>query len=267
MESIQIFNYEGSNVTFKNENGIVFVNLTEIAKAFPDKNLSQIVQSSEIQEYIRELSDIYNYISADLLRVIKGGYPNEQGTWAHQRVALRVCQKLSTKFSVWVDEKIEELLTTGVALASDDDAMIMRAMEVLQNRLESKQRQLKEAECKVYQQQEIIEIKNSEIKELLPDAEYTRETLKSVSTFTTTQIAKELGLSAVTLNKKLRDCSIQYNVNSQWVLYAKYQDKGYVETSTYTETKDGITKTYHLTVWTEAGRRFIHDLLKNSKAA
>ena len=94
--NIQIFNYNGSDITMKNENGIVYVNLTEIAKAFPEKNLSQIIQSSEIQEYISELSKLYNYSLAEnqLITTIRGG--NNPGTWAgkphkrrHQRTFVR----------------------------------------------------------------------------------------------------------------------------------------------------------------------------------
>ena len=116
--NIQNFNYKGSNITMKNENGIVYVNLTEIAKAFPEKNLSTIVNSQEIRDYVNKLTEITNFSSADLLRVTKGGNPNEQGTWAHQRVALRACQKLSTDFSIWVDAKIEELLIKGYVALS-----------------------------------------------------------------------------------------------------------------------------------------------------
>lgn len=89
------------------------MNLTEVAKAFPEKNLSTIVNSQEVKDYINRLSEIKNFSSLDLLQVIKGNYSDgrQQGTWAHQKVALRVCQKLSTDFSIMVDTKIEELLS------------------------------------------------------------------------------------------------------------------------------------------------------------
>jgi len=156
--SIQIFNYNGSNITMKNEHGDVYVNLTEIAKAFPEKNLSQIVNSQEISEYVQELTEIRNYISADLLRVIKGGNPNEQGTWAHQKVALRVCQKLSTKFAIWVDEKIEELLTKGItatpatldAIIADPDfgIKLLNSLKEERNRREIAERKSNDLEQK-----------------------------------------------------------------------------------------------------------------------
>lgn len=110
----KIFSYNGNSVTMRLCNGIVYVNLTEVAKSFSNKNLSQIINSQEIKEYCKALSEIQNCISTDLLIVSKGGDVSKQGTWAHQKVALRVAQKLSPVFSVWVDTKIEELLTTGV---------------------------------------------------------------------------------------------------------------------------------------------------------
>jgi len=133
--------------------------------------------------------------------------------------------------------------------------------------LKEEQEKRREIEAKMYQQQEIIEIKNDEIKQLLPDAEYTRETLKSVNTYCITQIAKELGMSGTALNKKLYKMGIQYKVNNQWVLYLEYEDKGYTETSTYTETVNDVTISRPQTVWTELGRKFIHELLKKEIAA
>ena len=47
--------------------------------------------------------------------------------------------------------------------------------------------------------------------------------------YTTTEIAKELGLkSANALNQLLEEDKIQYKVNGTWVLCSKYSDKEYV---------------------------------------
>ncbi len=99
-ELTKIFSYDGNPVTMKSENSVVYVNLTEIAKAFPGKQLSKNLQSDEIREYITVLSRMRNRIPSDYLRVINGRTVNGgfRGTWAHQKVALRVCQKLSTEF-------------------------------------------------------------------------------------------------------------------------------------------------------------------------
>lgn len=110
----ETYNYNGYGVPMtRTQKGIVYVNLTEMAKAFPNKNLTQIVNSQEVKEYCESLSKLQNYSFADLL-IVKKGAPNlGGGTWAHQKVALRVAQKLSPDFAVWVDARIEELLLTG----------------------------------------------------------------------------------------------------------------------------------------------------------
>ena len=132
----KIFSYNGNNVTMRVQNGTVYVNLTEFARPVPSKNLTQIINSQEIREYCNSLSKLQNYSFADLLIVRKGSPELGGGTWAHQKVALRVAQKLSPDFAVWVDTKIEELLTTGVTTVSNDDEAIAYAMSVLQKRLE-----------------------------------------------------------------------------------------------------------------------------------
>jgi len=97
---------------------------------------------------------------------------------------------------------------------------------------------------------------------LSPKADYYDNTLVSKDTMTTTQIAKELGMSAKALNKKLHSLGIQYSVNGQWLLYAKYQDKGYTKPHTYTEIIDNESRSFISTVWTQKGRGFIHQQLQ-----
>lgn len=109
----KMFSYNGINVRMRKMNGYILVCLTDFARLFPDKNLSTIINSKEMTDYVNRLSEIKNFISTDLLQIIKGGNVSQQGTWAHQKIALRVAQKLSTDFAIWVDDKIEELLTTG----------------------------------------------------------------------------------------------------------------------------------------------------------
>lgn len=100
---------------------------------------------------------------------------------------------------------------------------------------------------------------------LAPKAEYADKVLQSVDVITTTTIAKELGMSATKLNRVLCDKKVQYKIDGHYVLYAKYQDKGYtkIKTHQYFGTKDGQAHTSHSLVWTEYGRAFIHMLINN----
>lgn len=109
------------------------------------------------------------------------------------------------------------------------------------------------------------EIQSEHLKIVAPKADYYDRTLMAKNTVSTTVIAKELGMSAVTLNRKLKEMGIQYKVGQTWVLTAKYQNMGYTDTQTYTEIIDDETRSYINTVWTQKGREFIHNLFRTNK--
>ena len=107
---------------------------------------------------------------------------------------------------------------------------------------------------------------------LLPKAMYSDNVLDSVSCFTTTQVAKELGITAQELNRSLCSLHVQYYQSGQYMLYAEYAHMGLAKSRTQyrafmTPAGDGtkrkvgkvVTSTY--LVWTEKGRKFIHDLV------
>jgi phage antirepressor YoqD-like protein len=172
------------------------------------------------------------------------------------------------KFQDWVCEDIlPSIRKTGGYIASREDEtpeqIMARALLVAHETINrNKQRvQILEGEN---------ELLTNEVKQLAPKAEYTDKVLQSTSTHTMTQVAKELGMSAVALEKKLHEKAIMFRQSGQWILYAKYQGKGYTKprTHTYLNQKTGNYDTNTITVWTEAARRFIHSLFdSNSKIA
>ena len=84
------------------------------------------------------------------------------------------------------------------------------------------------------------------------------EVLTAKNCWTTTTIAKDLGMSAMGLNKLLKDIGIQFKRDEHWVLKSPYQNKGYTKTETHPyQVSDGSTRTSLSTVWTELGRAFI----------
>ncbi|MCT4142993.1 phage antirepressor KilAC domain-containing protein [Elizabethkingia anophelis] len=117
-------------------------------------------------------------------------------------------------------------------------------------------------------QAERIELQSIELRKQAPKVEYFNEVLQSESVYNTNQIAKELGMSAVTLNRKLSDMKIQYKQSGTWLLYHVYQNKGFTKTKTHTYTDtEGKTQTSMQTVWTEKGRAFIHYTIKKLQSA
>ena len=112
-----------------------------------------------------------------------------------------------------------------------------------------------------------IESRDEVIAELLPRADYADEVLDSVSCITTTQLAKELGMTAQELNRRLCEMRIQYWQSGQYMLYADYARMGLAKSRIHKRVlKHGMVLTEMYLVWTERGREFIHSLL-NPKLA
>nr|DAI29946.1 MAG TPA: antirepressor protein [Caudoviricetes sp.] len=107
------------------------------------------------------------------------------------------------------------------------------------------------------------DLQRIELQKQAPKVAYYEDVLTSKSTYNANQIAKELGMSAVTLNKRLHELKVQYKQGGQWLLYHHHQDKGYTKTITHTYTdSQGETRTSSSTVWTEKGREFIHSIIQ-----
>lgn len=108
--------------------------------------------------------------------------------------------------------------------------------------------------------QDTIEKQSNTINELLPAANYTKKVLEDNNTLLTiTQIAKDFGMSGHALNDLLHDLGVQYKQNGQWLLYSKYQGKGYART-VQSEVKNAKPQTK----WTQKGKKFIHDILRKN---
>lgn len=157
------------------------------------------------------------------------------------------------RFESWVfDEVVPSVVNTGGYIAGQEelsDADLMaKALLIAQKQIEQREQRIN-----------MLETAN---KKMLPDAEYGRS-LQAKQGITTTSIAKEFGMSAVTLNKLLHDMGVQYRQSGQWYLYRKYQNKGLTTTRTIPIVRfDGQADVKRETLWTMEGHRFIRDLLK-----
>lgn len=271
----EVFNYNGTPITFQTGEATM-VNATQMAKPF-GKQAKDWLKTTQAREFIAVLSEGRKILPPDLVQVING---NNGGTWMHEDVALEFARWLSPQFAIWCNDRIKELMRHGVTatpaaiesiLADPANAILM--LQALQE--ERKRNAILEDKNRCYvsehrrlqrlhtQYQKTIATQEEIINEQAPKVEYADNVLNSESAYTTTQIAKELGMSAQTLNKMLHGLGVQYRQSGQWLLYAKYQAKGYMKTRTHTYTcSNGRVKTMITSVWTEAGRMFLHSLLK-----
>ena len=109
---------------------------------------------------------------------------------------------------------------------------------------------------------ETIEEQKCENAKLKPKADYADDMLLAPGTVTITHIAKEYGMSGAEMNKLLNELGIQYKVNGQWVLYAKYHDKGYTKSCTQEINDTYGKKVIVYTRWTQKGKQFLYEFLK-----
>jgi phage antirepressor YoqD-like protein len=102
--------------------------------------------------------------------------------------------------------------------------------------------------------------------ELQPKATYYDLILQSKAAIAISQIAKDYGMSATKMNELLHDLGVQYRQSDTWLLYQKYAGFGYTSSKThdYINSKSEPCSRLH-TYWTQKGRLFIYETLKNRK--
>lgn len=191
--------------------------------------------------------------------------PRQGETWmltenGLYEVLMQSRKPIAKQFKKGVKTILKEIRQTGGYLATqqeDTPEMIMaRALQVAQSTIEKHQRQLELAEA-------TIEEQTAQLREQAPKVEYVDQVLASVNTYTSTQMAKELNLRhAEHLHALLKDRGVMYRQSGHWFVTAKYSERGYTKTRTHAYVRsDGSQGTNSITVWTESGRLFLHDLL------
>lgn len=256
-----------------------------------------------VRQHVNPLNALKQCIKVDVRKKSDGTisqrltpmiFVNESGFYA-----LVLGSKLATavKFKDWVTSVVlPQIRKTGgyipVKEGESEEETIRNAEEILRTTLKKKEELLEQQRKLIGEQDEEIRRLNGVVDEqvvniarkgeniihlehqvdgLLPKAIYSDNVLDSVSCFTTTQVAKELGVTAQELNRSLCALHIQYYQSGQYMLYAEYAHMGLAKSRTRynafldpncdgRKEKMGKAVTHTYLVWTEKGRRFIHDL-------
>lgn len=167
-----VFIYKGFEVSFRNEDGSVMVNATEMARPF-DKRPTDWMRLPSTLGFLSALREVrFPHFtqgeSSGLIITEKGNFSDgrEQGTWMHEDVALEFARWLSPEFAIWCNDRIKELLKVGMtalpqtveAMLADPDLVIGLATQLKVERqkiqeqaavITAQQTALKEAEPKV----------------------------------------------------------------------------------------------------------------------
>lgn len=270
---LKTFNYEGNAVTFEMGNGVM-VNATEMARQFGKRPVDWLNLPST-KEFLNELSEVRKSNNAEIQLVLtkRGGADlSAQGTWLHEDVALEFARWLSPKFAIWCNDRIKELLTQGHTEFDSADKMLLvsKALIYVKEELDQRNKELAEANQTIDSQNVQIQAAHGQIEEqqkrlehIEPMAQYTREVLQSTSTFTLTQVAKDLGFVSIhKFTDWARERGILYRQSGQWIPNSKHCGNGYFATRTTKFVKsDNTIGTNIYTVVTERGRAWLHQLL------
>lgn len=258
MEQLQIFNsLDFGQIRVMAVKGMPMFVANDIAGALGYADTQQAIRTHCISDDDSKLQVVYiphgNGYGGTKLKLI-----DESNVYLLiMRSRLPQAQKLQN----WICREIMPSMRTKrkevVNRPEDSPNKIMaQALLIAQDTIEVKQSQIDSLEV-------IVDMQHKEIETLLPKAEYYDEGMELQGAYTITQIAKGLGMTSQKLNQLLYKWRIQYRQTNTWLLYATYQNQGYMRIVPEFKTKEnGETYSCPKSVWTEKGRAFIHKLVK-----
>lgn len=220
----------------------------EVASMLSLKNVSDMIQRVDEEERSK----------LNLGRQGETWMLTENGLY---EVLMQSRKPIAKSFKKGVKSILKEIRTNGGYIATqpeDTPELIMaRALMVAQSTIEKNKQQLQAAQAVITHQSE-------QLKEQAPKVEYTDSVLNATNTYTSTQMAKELDLrTAEQLHALLKSWGVMIRQSGQWMLAAKYCGQNYTKTRTHSYTKqDGTQGTNCITVWTERGRWFLHQVFE-----
>lgn len=204
-----IFNYCDNPITFKNVDGSIMVNATEMARQY-GKRTTDWVRLPSTKKFLVALTEVRKSHFA-YIQSVKGGSNAGGETWMHEDVALEFARWLAPEFAIWCNDRIKELITTGSTSLTPNiggypipqkfsDALLLSAH--LQQKVE-------EQEMKITEDQ--------------PKVAYYSDMVENRDYFTTTTIATELRTTAQVLNQYLSKRGVLKGCSGVWKVTDEHQ--------------------------------------------
>lgn len=168
------------------------------------------------------------------------------------------------KFESWIFDDLvpSTLRNEGYLVIKKGDTpevLTERSQRVLQASLERQAIENEELRIENKQKDELIA-------EMQPIVDYASEALDYGTSYSTNMIAKGLGLNGRKLNKRLHALGIQYKQGNIWLLYSKYENRGFTKLiPILVKTRNGNVYSMVKSKWTETGREFIHQMNREGK--
>lgn len=240
--------------------------LTDVCNALHLKNVSQV------RSRLQEDGVIINEVIDTMGRSQKANFVSEPNFY---RCLFLSRKREADEFQKWVYEDVLPSIrkTGGYMIAKDNETpeeIMARALRVADDTLKRREERIKALEVQTAQQTEQIAQQQQELTEVKTENEQLKQrqtymdvVLACKSTVIVTSIAQDYGMTAKAFNILLRNYGVQHKVGGQWILYGKYLDKGYVNAKPVEIThKSGVKSIKYNTEWTQQGRFFIYNTLK-----
>ena len=203
-----------------------------------DKTVNELFTVNGTQGILINESGVYSLIFTSKLKEAK-----EFKHWVTAEVLPTI-----NKYGLYVAERV----------LNDPDFLISALTALKEER--AKNKELKERNTELTDK---VFVQNAKIAEMQPKVRYYNLVLNCRDLVPISVIAKDYGWSAVHMNNYLKQRKVQYKQGRVWLLYQKYATSGYTSSRTVQYPgNDGKTHSAVHTYWTQKGRMFLYELLK-----
>ena len=224
----------------------------------PDVCKALGLNASHVRERLEDGVVSTDTITDNLGRAQVANFVNEDGLYD---VILDSRKPEAKVFRKWVTSEVLPSIRKTGQYSTNVPQTFSQALMLAARQQEEIERQ---KAALAQQGEEIVKLSN-EVMAMKPKATYYDLILNNPSTVTITQIAQDYGMSAKKFNQILCDFRIQHKVNKQWILYADNINKGYVQSKpTNIPLSNGTEKVVYNTEWTQKGRIFLYEKLKQA---
>ncbi|MCT0501502.1 phage antirepressor KilAC domain-containing protein [Lactococcus cremoris] len=249
MNQLQNFTNGIFNLDVKVEGENILFNAKDVARALGFEKVEtkngrkyHSIRWSTITKYLRQEVGEKDFISEPMV----------------YKLAFKANNAVSEKFTDWLAVEVLPTIRKHGAYMTEAKAQDVISGNGLADLLLQAGNQIKQLELEKSQL-------NLELTEATEKTRYLDLILDSPDELIVKQIAQDYGMTAVRFNQILNKLRIQYKQNNQWILYSKYQGKGYIKSRTFNYVgNDGKQHTRINTCWTQKGREFLYRKLKKA---
>ena len=241
---------------------------------FLAKEVAEMIEHSQVTRMVESVDDeekevnIVHTLGGDQ----KSWFLTEDGLY---EVLMQSRKPIAKQFKKGVKAILKEIRTKGGYIPTTEqdtpEVIMAKALKYADTKIKEQQAQLAEANETIKDQNQRIQIaqgtieeQEKQIKKDAPLADFARDVLQSSTTYTLTEISKDLDFRSVyAFTEWAKRHGILYRQSDRWLPNAKYSGKGLFATRTCKYVKsDNTIGTSLSTVVTEKGRASFHDFKK-----